>query len=375
MKKFFLTLVLIFGLAVPKAGIKIGEFPLTLGYLSFAIYSFSRIFQKDNRFTKPNIVMSGLAIFNGLVVSTYAVLFGVDDSGQFASYLLGFSIFPLMFFGLIRQDEKLISVYERNIVVIIRFLTVYGLALFFFYIIYQDFFAVPYLTISGSDVTVLGEKNNIRGPGLSKLISTYNNGNIFGLCMIMMLPFYDFFERKGLWKFFFRIAIFLTFSRTIWIVILFYDLAISKISIKSKIIILIGFAIAGYSLLKSSGLELSFLFDSDLGGRASNLEGYSLELFPSNSFKFISEILPVSIIYVNGLIGLMTNVIFVCVGLFCIYKYGNKYLNMYSHAIVGVVLYLIASLSDGAAVFPPVMFVFWFIFWLGMTKVDETKLY
>jgi len=60
------------------------------------------------------------------------------------------------------------------------------------------------------DIGTLDSKYNSRQGGLSKLISTYNNGNQYGVATLLLLPLFDAFEHSRFRKLVVRAALVLT---------------------------------------------------------------------------------------------------------------------------------------------------------------------
>src|SRR5690606_25097688 len=75
---------------------------------------------------------------------------------------------------------------------------------------------------NAGDVGALEGKHIDRG-GIFKLISTYNNGNIFGICMVMLLPLYACLERRTWPQLVVKAALVLTLSRTVWAGLIAYE--------------------------------------------------------------------------------------------------------------------------------------------------------
>ncbi len=71
--------------------------------------------------------------------------------------------------------------------------------------------------VNAADVGLLETTKDINRGGLFKLISTYNNGNVYGAAMLILLPLFDAIETRKWRKLFLRIALVLTLSRSVWI--------------------------------------------------------------------------------------------------------------------------------------------------------------
>src|SRR5690606_38415621 len=73
--------------------------------------------------------------------------------------------------------------------------SVYGIFLFFYKLLTGSFIEIPYLTVNAGDVGEMEGKSIDRG-GIFKLISTYNNGNVYGISMLILLPLYAYLEPR-----------------------------------------------------------------------------------------------------------------------------------------------------------------------------------
>jgi len=63
--------------------------------------------------------------------------------------------------------------------------------------IFKTDIEIPYFTINAADVGEVADKYNQRG-NIMKLISTYNNGNIFGVCTLMFFPLFYYNTQKSI---------------------------------------------------------------------------------------------------------------------------------------------------------------------------------
>ncbi|MFD2579036.1 hypothetical protein ACFSTD_11345 [Novosphingobium colocasiae] len=91
-----------------------------------------------------------------------------------------------------------------------------GLMNFVLYPIIKNIIQIPYVTVNVADYGTIFLRNNTRGPFL-KLLSTYNNGNLYGDCMLMLAPIYFLYERSRVWMLMLIAALVCTLSRTVWI--------------------------------------------------------------------------------------------------------------------------------------------------------------
>ena len=239
--KFIFTLLLItifWNIWFPKAGIKLSGIPITVGNVFFAITFFVWIINKIKsgkiKSTKMSLILIlGIAYFILKYTIIYANLGTIIPS---MTYIIPLLIYPLIFFvtvDLIDSKEKL----EKVIKII-----VYGFFFLCFYAIIQyivgiDKCDIPGLTVNLSDYREMGplwfmQKSNGTDKANSKMVSTYQNGNLFGINLVFIYPLvYYYYSKKEKIKTFslvlFITCAFLTLSRTCWLgIVLFIFLGI-----------------------------------------------------------------------------------------------------------------------------------------------------
>ena len=86
------------------------------------------------------------------------------------------------------------------------------------------FVEIPFLTVNFHDVGTLETTKYIDRGGIFKLISTYNNGNVYGVCLLMLLPFYNSVEPSKLKRMIVKLSLLLTLSRTVWFGLFFAEI-------------------------------------------------------------------------------------------------------------------------------------------------------
>lgn len=250
----------------------------------------------------------------------------------------------------------------------IRFVSIFGIIVFFIKIRTGKEIEIPFLTVNIDDVGTLAGKYNSRGT-ISKLISTYNNGNIYGISLIILLPLYLEREKFLIFKGLLILSLILTLSRTVWAGLLIFMIVyfITKLnSVKGWIVILgslIFIVVAGPIILNAMGVNLDFLFDKTLGGRAQSLNVLNdISMFGSLIYKGVSEIVYVSILDTFGFLGLLFFIIYLLSPVVIYLNTRRKDRNFNkSEAFWGLWLYWLLCLSDGAMLFIPVMAFYWFL--------------
>jgi hypothetical protein len=290
---------------------------------------------------------------------------GISDYLSSASFWVGFFWLPLIFFLLLSRDidtldeQKLFRFCKNGIFLI----SIYGIFLFVVKQWSGFFIEIPCLTTNLGDLGRLGEKCINRG-SVFKLISTYNNGNIYGVCLLMFLPLYCFLENQFWKRVIVKCALLLTFSRTVWIGLLFHELCFQWIFAKHKKTILLALFATLISLTLLCyyyGFSKNFLFDLTFGGR---LDSFTLFIrtgfFSSNPFFGIHEVIYAGVLHAFGWVGLF----FFAMALVGPLVY--QLLSRKTHPIhqcigIGLFNYLLISFSDGALLLTPTLAFFWFL--------------
>ena len=365
-------LLTVFLLVFPKGGVKISGIPITWGYcLLFATAFILFLMNLSHGFTTTRI--RWLVIAASIPFQVYVILvlafYGYSSFGYAMSMLINAVAMPWIFvmvfgnyFDTAKLDDTLNLIRKGMFLV-----ALYGIFLFVYKISTGAWIEIPFLTVNYGDFGNLDSKFINRGGGIFKLISTYNNGNLYGVCMLMLLPLFEQLEKSGWKKLIVKGSLILTLSRTVWIGLVFYELVlqlyIHRVNIKTvarNILVLIAILSAlVIVLLFVLNNNLSFLFDSNLGGRADQFSVLdNLSLLPSEAFSGIAEILYLSVLGNFGLTGfiLFAIMIIVPIGLSLNVK------NIYKKGLLsGIIVYLVMAMSDGGFMLIPVMVFYWFV--------------
>jgi hypothetical protein len=239
--------------------------------------------------------------------------------------------------------------------------------LFFFKQLTGHFLEIPLLTGNINDFGRLEEKCIDRG-NVFKLISTYNNGNIYGICLLMLLPLYCLFEPSRWKPWVVKLSLLMTMSRTVWIGLFFHEICYQLFISKSKNHRLIktfnAFSILTAILIFLSshyGFFWSFFADPTLGGRKSQLNAFfSTGFFSTESFGGISEIVYAGILTDFGWVGLAAYLFALSGPL--LYQILSRPLSLPQQCIaLGLITYLVVSASDGAILLLPTLAFYWFL--------------
>ncbi len=268
-----------------------------------------------------------------------------------------------------RETRRPRGSYTKPRDAIVRFIAIYGIFLFIYKVAVGSFFQIPYLTVNAADVGQLSDKPIMRSGGVAKLISTYNNGNIYGACLPMILPIYLLFERNPIFVAIVWASQFLTISRTAWaggaflIFILYFigNKPNMKRLARGLLALIVGTVLVAW-LLQLLGRDLTWIFDTSLGGRAQKYDGTlaNLSLLPTGSVAQFGEIVYLGILRNYGLIGFLCFLPFFWGGMFLSYRGRFAHHPVRRAARQGLMAYYFMSMSDGAILFIPVMAYFYF---------------
>ncbi|KAA6343176.1 hypothetical protein EZS27_009115 [termite gut metagenome] len=371
--KAYLVLTTIFLTAFPKGGVKINEIPVTWGYiLLFFSIPFCFIKLKFHKTLKPHsftyILTLPFTIYSVIILS----LSEIGHLGFLISFIISIIIMPFVFlvvFDTILDKESYRNLFIKTFKICIRFVIVFGIYIYFYKLITGISLEIPYLTINGDDYGLIDSKYNMRG-SVRKLVSTYNNGNLFGICMLIISAMFLKAENRKCFQILFWIALVLTLSRTVWIGMLFllFLYFLKYATTKSGILIItltIIFVFIGLPwLVAYFNLGDNFLFDENLGGRVGQLTVLkNLSLTGNLEFGGIGEIVYLSIMGNFGLIGFI---------LFLLYLFSPviayKTFNLKNNFIWGNYIYILICVSDGGILLIPVMAFYWFMASLVLQK-------
>ena len=364
-----------FLLFFPKGGFKIKGIPITWGYILLGLFSIYWCIKKSKKIHRPHLYAYILTIpFQlTLIISLFFLEYSCS-LGQLTACIINIIFLPFICFIVLsdyiyKMDlDYFLTILKKGIF----FIAIYGIFLFFYKFITGKFIEIPFLTMNFSDIGTLENKHINRG-FLFKLISTYNNGNIYGICLLMLLPLYQFLEHKNSRKIIVIISLILTLSRIVWTGLLFIEFFYFIISKKNKkelykefIPIFISFLSFGIFFIiffpqVSSLFKIEKLLN--LGGRINN---YNLEsliyLLPNKGFRGISEMTYNSTFKNFGVIGLLLFIVGLLSSMIIYFLQRNKIKNKYSrYIILGILTYLLCAIIEGAFIFIPTIFFFWFL--------------
>lgn len=372
-----LAAVIILTVAIPKSGFYVASVPIYGIYMLILLtLPFLLLREIGHRRDRRSLLYLYLLCPFWVVWLATALSIGYESVAYLGGHLFVFLLVPVFFFLLGNsQEARSLKTLETTLRLSMNFVAAFGLVSFVHTLQSGDYLNLPYLTTAGGGGPLdVWQRNNQRGD-LFKLVSTYNNGNIYGLCIATLTPLYFQLQRSRLWRCVLLASLVLTLSRTVWLLTLLSLLLIygQRLNLKK----LLGIAVLG---LISVGAMLylaqflggnDFLLDGSLGNRNKFFWMVDdLKFLPSEKIGAITEIPYLSIYYRFGLLGLLTFALFICAPLFI----GNpspfsRRLDATQRAInSGIVLYLFASLSDSALLFVPSYACYSLLIFLKLSK-------
>jgi len=365
-----------FIIAFPKGGLKIYGIPITFGYIFTAVMLVIAMLRSGNlAIPMDRLLTYAPCLLLGLWSALVVAINGTESFGFTLSYFISVLYLPL--FGLLVFSPLLLDEYhgriEQAFLWAVRFIVAYGIFLFFFRQFAGSWIEIPYLTVNVDDAGQLDDKYINRG-GIFKLISTYNNGNIFGVSLAIMAPLYLRLESRRVLRWAMYAALFLTLSRTAWIAaILIMALGALSKGVKPLTLLYLGFGVllAGFAiggLLNFLGRDLSFVFDSNLGGRVGQLQALEdIRIVPAIPVSALPEIVYLGALKYFGLPGLLLFIAHLLVPSLLLMAEGTRMLSLSraSACLQGLLIYAIIAAADAAFSYIPVMMIFWMVAGLG----------
>lgn len=377
---FFVAVLLL--VIIPKGGFKVAGVPITWGYLYLGLLFILSIIIIVNKYkfaVNSKHYMCYLATLPFVLFFTiHLLIFGYEGTfGNLIAFYISFVFLPFLFYIILGNFlTKINGDYIQNLIAkSVFWIAVYGIFLFVYKQVMGHFLEIPYITVNAADLGELARsKFNQRG-SVAKLISTYNNGNIFGVCTLMLFPvFYN--KTRSKFKILIVIlALILTLSRTVWIGLIFYFLIVyrNKLLQLAKVYLLgalLLFVIGSIIMTRyfQYGSLQGFILDSNLGGRILQIRKVNeITLFGSRAYTIIDEIVYLSIFRQFGVIGLL---------LFCVSFFAPVYIFLHTKNnnfiyFMGVLTYLFVCLSDGCMLLIPTLAFFYFI--CTMTFIRQNR--
>lgn len=369
---FIAGILFLFLVVFPKGGIKIFNIPFTWGYMLLALISLMLLIRKKYSIKKEHAyILISLIPFQ--LYSFISIWINKIESMGFAiSFFTGFFVLPfIMLFVFSHYIQNLdpeffFKIFRKSIL----FIASYGIFLFFYKIIFGSLIEIPLLTINYHDKGLMESVKSIDRGIFFKLISTYNNGNLYGICILMLLPLYNYLEKSCLKRSIVKLSLILTLSRTVWFGLIISEFFFAFFIKKNKAVSLIKFVLSCCFFLaiilvlaKKMNWDISWFLDTTLGNRI-NGNALEIQLLSSPSpFRHIEEMLYNGILRIFGIAGL----IFFIIGFFSplfifLFKLPKNQPAAFNKTVfIGLLTYLIVSISDSAILYIPVLVIYWLL--------------
>lgn len=385
-RKPIVALLVIFLVAFPKGGVKVSDVPITFGYILLgAVTGVCAAFNLARGRFRAFSRQSLLAFWSTVPLQGITILAVLSLSSEHADYtmsfVVGFVLLPWFFlFALLPQiaemDREYLLVWLRRCV---SFIAVYGIFLFIYVIVRKKFLYIPYLTVNAGDAsqfaTGLPSKDINRGGGIFKLISTYNDGNIYGVAVLMLLPLYDLAQRSRSWRLLVRASLLMTLSRTVWFGVIAYELIaalylrkLRRLTLLYIILFLVACLAGVFYLLSVMHYGIGFVFDPTLGGRTQELNDIRPLVMPGD-IVFPSEIIYANVLIGLGIAGLIGFMIAMAAPIALAMMSSRRNDRQMRAFIAGMAMLLICGISDGPILLIPIMAFYWALAGLATTAI------
>jgi hypothetical protein len=377
--------LIVFLVLFPKGGVKISVVPLTWGYLFLALSAPPLILVRllATPLTLQRRVLAVLLMLLPIqALFVYALLtYGVFDVGFAMSDITGLIVIPWLFLllyppFLVYLDGERLARYFCWCIVIAA---IWGIFLFFWHPFTGHFVEIPYLTVNAEDYGQLERTKHIDRGLFFKLISTYNNGNLYGVATLMLYPLFTQLEKARWRRIVVWLALLLTLSRTVWSGLIIMEVlplvvlagkqfkSFPRVYIKTAMrqIIAVGLTVVLiFGALLFNASNLSFLLDSNLGGRDISGSLHSdIAFLPIGALGGFAEVVYVSALHGLGYTGMLAIVlVFTSPLLLLIIDRSSLQSPTRRAALKGLVLYMFLAGADGGLNYIPVMAFYWFIY-------------
>ena len=163
----------------------------------------------------------------------------------------------------------------RTLKLALAIVFVFGIVSFIAYNGAGKLIGIPYITTTGGDISLVAERHNLRG-SIIKMFSTYNNGNILGVNLLLWGALVASASRTTAFQF--RSLCVLTLSRSVWIGLATLELAnsilcrsVKRIFYAASFVAVLGVVAVGATVWMGRDPS-EFFLDADLGGRITTLK-------------------------------------------------------------------------------------------------------
>ncbi len=373
LNRFLALLTLIFMVGFPKAGIYIDAIPITIGYVLLGLMAGAELlYLSTNRIGRiqPSYLWLGLFILSLGLVETFSFnVYGSISLGALVSIVVSTLIIPIVAILGTRWMIRLLGI--EGVLRALRWalvpVFVYGIISFVAYNTTGKVVGVPFLTTTGNDLSLIATRHNMRGP-IIKMFSTYNNGNILGINLLLWGPLAAMSSVSLAASY--RSLCVLTLSRSVWVGLLVLEFVTA---IVNQSILKLFRAMLGVFLLLAIGIfaswmigrdPIKFLLDSNLGGRVTNLQE-DLEVISTQRIGWRSESLYASIYLGFGPLGLF---LVLAIWSLPIIVGGREPVQQTARIVMFV--YMMVAAAEGAFTLVPTQAIYWFIATIALCPED-----
>ncbi len=380
-------LLCVFLVLFPKGGFKLGPVPITWGYMLIALTAPAalvlRLLALPLRFAPMPLAALATAVPFQLILLYAVFIYGIENPPYFLATVTGLMVFPWLFLFLYGPFLRIVEgkALARYLCFCIFAAAVWGVLLFFLHPITHKFIEIPYLTVNAADFGQIERTKHIQRGIFYKLISTYNNGNVYGAATLIVLPLYRLLEHSRWRRLTVTAALLLTLSRTVWAGLIFAELIplgvqlwrqarafpIFRFAALGKRLLLVGVTVllvGGSVFFISFGEDrLAFLFDTSGGGRASEVALSGITWLPNQPVPAFNEVIYGSALQHFGILGLLAFLL-ILFGPFVLLLWDRSALRspLRRAALEGLLIYAFIGFSDGALDLIPVMAFYWFAY-------------
>ncbi len=378
-------LMVVFLVLFPKGGVKVAGTPLTWGYFLLGFTVLPALLYRMIVFPltfRPSALLAFGTAMPFQILLLYSVRAnGFDGFGILFSHLTAFLLFPFLFLLIYPVFLPWIDPvrFQRWLRFCILAAAIWGILLFLWRPFFGYYIEIPLLTVNLGDYGQLEATKHIDRGAFYKLISTYNNGNVYGVATLILFPLYRLIEPSRWKRNIVRFALVLTLSRTVWLGLVIEQLLSALASLPALVAslprvypgqalrrlgaLVITFAVVFVGFLFSVQ-SLSFLTDTSLGGREAQFRAFlHPPILPDVPVGGFAEVMYSSALLLFGVAGFLSIVLLFLSPLLLIALYPRLARVPTNRAAAkGLLLYAIVAGADGATNLIPVMVFYWFTY-------------
>lgn len=404
---YLILLITVFiNVTIPKAGIKLGGIPLTVGNVFLLLLIglwFCYVLWKRSFVLSRAEIMVVISILYWIGRFLLVFIFGRESFGSMVGYMVPVVIYPFTFLCInyfITEKSQIDTILKMlfwgtSIVFVFGFLqAAFGITKF----------SIPGITVNYSDYIAsenwYAEKYNgvQEGVTYAKTVSTYQNGNLLGVNVLLFVPMvYESIKKKNIRRIYllvFTLFCLLTGSKTCWVGIVLYlfikalpylnrkwmskrKVQVACFAVGAIPVIAIMFLNTFPQIVERFQDSFTLANIDDLSGRAVSMNElidyfaqnvqwiltgpYGLTSYWGSSY----EMTYFCILMVGGLFGLIA---FLGPIIFIVVKYILPVMTR-SRVLIGVVegvlVYLIVAYVEGALWLPPTAINIWMVLAVG----------